>query len=183
MNLLGIAGSLRKDSLNKKLLACAAVMAREMGREMRIADISGVPLYNGDVEAAGLPSGVLAFREELKWADAVVIATPEYNNTFPGVLKNAIDWGSSKGNCWDGKVVALMGATPSNFGTVLAQAQLRNIFNILNSVIVPSPFVYVPRAHEAFGPDGSLNNAMAAENMKNLLKRLFEVTEALKKRS
>ncbi|MCX7718221.1 MAG: NAD(P)H-dependent oxidoreductase [Candidatus Sumerlaeaceae bacterium] len=182
MNLLGIAGSLRKDSLNKKLLACAAAMAREMGREMRIADLSDVPLYNGDVEAAGLPPGVAAFREELKWADAIVIATPEYNNSFPGVLKNAIDWGSSRGNCWDGKVLALMGATPGNFGTVMAQAQLRNIFNILNAFIVPFPFVYVPRAHEAFNADGSLNNAMAAENMKNLLGRLFQVTEALKQR-
>jgi len=182
MNILGIAGSLRKDSLNKKLLAYAASVARDMGREIRIADLGGVPLYNADVEAAGLPPGVVAFRDDLKQADAVVIATPEYNNSFPGVLKNAIDWGSSKGNCWDGKVVALMGATPGNFGTVLAQAQLRNIFCILNAVVVPTPFVYVPRAHEAFDADGTLNNSMAAENLKNLLTRLFEVTEALKTR-
>jgi chromate reductase len=181
MNVLGIAGSLRKESFNRRLLLCAGSVARTLGEEMRIHDLAEVPLYNADVEKAGMPDGVAKLRADLEWADCVVIATPEYNNSIPGVLKNAIDWASTSGNKWDGKVVALIGATVGAFGTIQAQAHLRHIMLILNAIVVPTPFVYVPKAQEAFNPDGSLANEMAAKNLEALIRRLFTVTGALKR--
>jgi chromate reductase, NAD(P)H dehydrogenase (quinone) len=180
MNLLGICGSIRRDSYNGKLLRHAAAVAGKLGEEMRIAGIGDLPLFNEDLEAGGRPAPVEKFRADLDWADAIVIATPEYNNSVPGVLKNAIDWGSRPPNCWGNKVAALMGATVGNFGTCLAQAHLRPILLILNTIVVPYPFVYVPKAQEAFGADGSLSNEHAAKNIEALLARLFEVTRALK---
>ncbi|MBX7244399.1 MAG: NAD(P)H-dependent oxidoreductase [Candidatus Sumerlaeaceae bacterium] len=180
MNILGIAGSLRKDSYNKKLLAHAAGVAKSLGEDIRIHDLIDLPVYNADVEAAGFPPAVAKFREAVEWADAVVIVTPEYNNSISGVLKNAIDWASTSGNKWSGKVAAIMGGTVGAFGTVLAQAHLRQILVILNVIVVPTPFVYVPRIQDAFDAQGNFTNEIAAKAVEGLLKRLFETTGALK---
>lgn len=180
MKLIGLAGSLRKESYNRKLLAVAAKIADDLGTPMEIITIDDVPLYNADVEAAGMPAGVEKFRTSIKAADAILIVTPEYNNSFPGVLKNAIDWASTNGNCWDGKVVALAGATVGVMGTALAQAQLRNVFNILNAFLVPHPFVYLPKAQEAFDEAGNLTNETTRKNLEAVLKRLVKVTAAHK---
>ncbi len=182
MNLLGIAGSLRRESYNKKLLAHAGRVAAGKGADFRTADIGDLPVLNEDLETGGKrPAAVDKFRAELEWADAILIATPEYNNSVPGGLKNAIDWGSRAPNCWSGKTVAVMGATVGNFGTVLAQAELRRILLILNTIVVPFPFVYVPRVQDAFSPDGSLVNETAAKSLDGLVQRLIEVSSALAK--
>lgn len=103
MKILGFAGSLRKDSFNRKLLANAISTAKELGQTIEPFDLLGIPLYNGDVEAAGMPDIVNEFRERITEADALVIATPEYNYSIPGVLKNAIDWASRPPNALNGR--------------------------------------------------------------------------------
>jgi chromate reductase, NAD(P)H dehydrogenase (quinone) len=180
MNILGIAGSLRKDSYNRKLLAHADATAVRLGGSVRIHDLIGIPLYNQDVEDEGLPEAVAKFRADLNWADAVIVCTPEYNNSIPGVLKNAIDWGSRPPNQWGGKVAAIMGATVGGFGTALAHAHLRQILLILNVVVVPYPFVYISKAQEALDANGAPKDERTRENMEAILKRLIAVTQALK---
>jgi chromate reductase len=128
MHILGISGSLRQASLNTAALrACATLLP--VGFTFSLADLSEVPLYNEELRVQGLPQSVQQLREQINAADAIVIATPEYNYSFPGVLKNAIDWASRPPDQpFDGKPIALMGATPGGLGTSRAQYQLRQVF-------------------------------------------------------
>src|SRR6185312_15480035 len=122
--LIGISGSLRKGSYNSALLRAASAMAPS-GTEFTIGDIRGIPLYDGDVEAQGIPPAVVALKDAVAQADGLIIVTPEYNNSMPGVLKNAIDWLSRPNadakRVFGAKPVAVMGASPGGFGTVLGQ--------------------------------------------------------------
>src|SRR5688500_14860900 len=131
MKILGIAGSLRKDSFNRKLLANAISVSNELGQTIEPFDLLTIPLYNEDVEDAGMTDLVNEFRERITEADALVIATPEYNNSIPGVLKNAIDWASRPPNALNGKIACVMGATMGGLGTISAQNHLRHVLNIL----------------------------------------------------
>ena len=176
---LAFAGSLRKESWNKKLLRLAIEAAREAGLEVREFDLSDVPLYNADVEAAGFPPAVEAFRRAVTEAAALIIATPEYNNSIPGVLKNAIDWASRPPNTLNGKVAAILGASPGNFGTVSAQHALRPVLVTLNVLTLPGPRVFIAKAAQAFESDGALKDAGAAEQVRALMRRLAHTTRAL----
>lgn len=122
--IIGIAGSLRSASLNAKLLSAAATLAPD-DCDVEIATIRGIPLYDGDVEAAGTPEAVQRLKDRIAVADGLLIATPEYNHSIPGVLKNAIDWlsrpGPTKQRVFADLPVAIMGATPGRAGTLLAQ--------------------------------------------------------------
>jgi len=126
MKILGFAGSLRAASYNKALLRAARELAPE-GMEIEIFDIGGIPLYNEDVERAGVPAAVEEFRAAIRAADALLIAVPEYNHGVPGVLKNAIDWASRppRESALAGKPAALLGASPGQTGTARAQTQMR----------------------------------------------------------
>ncbi|PYM05009.1 MAG: hypothetical protein DMD82_12595 [Candidatus Rokuibacteriota bacterium] len=176
---LAFAGSLRKESWNRKLLHLAIEGAREAGLEAREFDLSDVPLYNADVEALGFPPSVEALRRAVTEAAALIIATPEYNNSIPGVLKNAIDWASRPPNTLDGKVAAILGASPGNFGTVSAQHALRPVLVTLNVLTLPGPRVFIARAAQAFESDGALKDARAAEQVRALMRRLHDTTRAL----
>ena len=176
---LAFAGSLRKESWNRKLLRLAIEGAREAGLEAREFDLSDVPLYNADVEALGFPPSVEALRRAVTEAAALIIATPEYNNSIPGVLKNAIDWASRPPNTLDGKVAAILGASPGNFGTVSAQHALRPVLVTLNVLTLPGPRVFIARAAQAFESDGALKDARAAEQVRALMRRLHDTTRAL----
>ncbi|NCW86024.1 MAG: NAD(P)H-dependent oxidoreductase [Oxalobacteraceae bacterium] len=123
MHILGISGSLRQASLNTAALrACAALLSE--GVSFSLADLSDIPVYNEDLRVQGLPASVQVLREQISAADAIVIATPEYNYSFPGVLKNAIDWASRPPDQpFDGKPIAIIGATPGGLGTSRAQYQ------------------------------------------------------------
>ena len=176
---LAFAGSLRKESWNRKLLRLAIEGAREAGLEVREFDLSDVPLYNADVEALGFPPPVEALRRAVTEAAALIIATPEYNNSIPGVLKNAIDWASRPPNTLDGKVAAILGASPGNFGTVSAQHALRPVLVTLNVLTLPGPRVFIARAAQAFESDGALKDARAAEQVRALMRRLHDTTRAL----
>ncbi|HWH17381.1 MAG TPA: NAD(P)H-dependent oxidoreductase [Allosphingosinicella sp.] len=159
LRILGIAGSLRRDSYNKALLRAAKELApADMGIE--IFDLAGVPLYNGDVEAEGDPEAVAAMKEAIREADGVLLATPEYNHGVPAVMKNAVDWASRppRQAALNGKPVAIMGASPGITGTARGQSQLRQAFEFTNSFCMPQPELLLFKAHEKFDSEGRLTD-------------------------
>lgn len=157
IRILGVAGSLRQGSLNRALLRAAQAHAPQ---EMTIDafDLRAVPLYDGDVEAAGDPEGVAAFKAAIRAADGVLFVTPEYNHGVPGVMKNAVDWASRppQGAALGGKPVGIIGASPGTTGTARGQSQLRQAFEFTNSYCMPQPELLVFRAHEKFDAEGRL---------------------------
>ncbi|HSU12841.1 NAD(P)H-dependent oxidoreductase [Longimicrobium sp.] len=159
MKVLGFAGSLREASYNRALLRAAKELA-PAGMEIEIFDIGGIPLYNEDVERAGVPAAVEEFRAAIRSADAILVAVPEYNHGVPGVLKNAIDWASRPPgqSALNGKPAALFGASPGQTGTARAQTQLRGSFVFTNTPALPQPEVLVFRAHEKFDAEGRLTD-------------------------
>jgi chromate reductase, NAD(P)H dehydrogenase (quinone) len=154
---VGFAGSLRRGSYNRALLRAAIELAPPQ-LHIETRELDAVPLYNADVEAAGVPPGVEELRAAVRQADALLIATPEYNHGVPGVLKNAIDWLSRppRGSALNGKVAAIMGASPGMTGTARSQSQLRQAFVFTNTYALLQPEVLVARAHEKFDADGRL---------------------------
>jgi NAD(P)H-dependent FMN reductase len=123
--IIGISGSLRRKSFNSALLRAAVQFVPE-GMTLEIASIAEIPLYNGDVEAGeGIPRAVTELKDKIVSADALLLSTPEYNNSIPGVMKNAIDWLSrppaDSPKVFGGRPIAIMGASPGGFGTVLSQ--------------------------------------------------------------
>lgn len=174
MHILGISGSLRKDSFNTAALrACTGVLPP--GVTMSIFDIAPIPLYNEDLRAQGLPEPVQQLREQIRAADALVIATPEYNYSVPGVLKNAIDWASRPPEQpFDGKPIALIGATPGGLGTSRAQYHLRQVFVYLNGQVLNRPEVFISGAPHKFDADGRLTDAATSENLGKMLAALVD---------
>lgn len=169
MHILGISGSLRQGSLNTAALRACATLLPD-GVTFSLADLSDIPLYNEDIRIQGLPPPVQQLREQIKVADAIVIATPEYNYSFPGVLKNAIDWASRPPDQpFDGKPIALMGATPGGLGTSRAQYHLRQVFIYLNGQVLNRPEVMISAAPSKFDDDGTLIDEPTAENLRKLL--------------
>lgn len=157
--LLGISGSLRRDSFNTRLLHAAARTLAPGGSQLDVATLHGIPLYDGDAEARdGLPTAVLTLRERIRAADAVVLATPEYNNGIPGVFKNAIDWVSrvspQHADVLKGKPVAVLGASPGGFGTLSAQAHWLPVLRMLGMPLWVDGRLMVSRAHTVLTDDG-----------------------------
>lgn len=180
MHILGISGSLRQGSLNTAALrACASLLPD--GVTFSLADLSDIPLYNEDIRTQGLPPSVKQLREQIKAADAIVIATPEYNYSFSGVLKNAIDWASRPPDQpFDGKSIALMGATPGGLGTSRAQYHLRQVFIYLNGQVLNRPEVMISAAPSKFDNDGVLIDETTAENLRKLLVVLYDTARQRK---
>lgn len=173
IQLLGISGSLRKDSFNSALLRAAQELAPD-GMTIEIADLSEIPLYNEDIRAKGYPEPVQALRGRIRDADAVLIATPEYNYSIPGVLKNAIDWASRPPEQpFDGKLVGIMGASPGRIGTARAQYHLRQCFVFLNSTVLNKPEVMVGGAAQVF-KEGNLTDDATRGFVSDILKALAE---------
>src|SRR3954465_9638517 len=161
---VGFAGSLRRSSYNRALLRAAIELAPP---ELRIEthELDALPLYNGDVEAAGVPQSVEELRAAIRQADALLIATPEYNHGVPGVLKNAIDWLSRppRGSALNGKPAGIIGASPGMTGTARAQTQLRQAFGFTNTYAMLQPEVLVARATDKFDREGRLTDAPTRE--------------------
>ena len=180
MHILGISGSLRKDSINTAALhACKDLLPP--GVTLSVFDLTPIPLYNEDVRAIGLPASVQQLREQIKAADALVIATPEYNYSIPGVLKNAIDWASRPPEQpFDGKPVAIIGATPGGLGTSRAQYHLRQVFVYLNGLLLNRPEVFISGATSKFDASGKLTDAATAENLGKMLVALTDAARRLK---
>ena len=181
IKILGFAGSLRKASYNRSALR-AAVKLVPTGAQLDTIELDNIPLYNGDHEPE-LPQAVLSFKAAIKAADAILIVTPEYNNSVPGVLKNAMDWASRpyEDNAWDGKPVGVMGASPGLLGTARAQYHLRQIFVPLNMFPLNRPEVMIARADGKFDSEGNLKDQLTTQKIRELLEALIEWTKVLQK--
>jgi chromate reductase, NAD(P)H dehydrogenase (quinone) len=151
MKILAISGSLRKDSFNTGLLRAAIEEAPD-GMDISIASIAGIQIYNGDDESGdGFPANVLQLADDIRGADGVLIATPEYNFSIPGGLKNAIDWISRVENQpFANKPLAIMGAAGGPLGTGRVQYDLRKVLGSLSADIVQKPEIFVAAAHTKF---------------------------------
>ncbi len=174
MHFLGISGSLRRQSLNTAALrACTQLLPP--GVTMALADISAIPLYDEEIREQGLPAAVQTFREQILKADAILIATPEYNYSIPGVLKNAIDWASRPpSQPFEGKPIALISASPGGFGGARAQYHLRQVFIYLNGLMLNRPEAMISAAHTKFDAQGNLTDSAAADQLKALLAALAD---------
>ena len=180
ITILGIAGSLRKDSYNKAALRAAQQLCPQ-GAKLEICDIAGLPLFNQDEERNPSPR-VQDFKQRIRAADAILIATPEYNYSIPGVLKNAIDCASRPygDSAWAGKPVALMSASTSIFGGVRAQYHLRQSFIFLNMDDVKQPEVAIPSAPQRFDAQGNLTDETSKKLIAQLLQNLVAKARAAK---
>jgi chromate reductase, NAD(P)H dehydrogenase (quinone) len=173
MRLLGLAGSLREGSYNRGLLRAARELAPD-GVEFEEHDLRGLPFYDGDLEAAGDPESVTELKDAIRRADALVIATPEYNRGIPGVLKNAIDWASrpALASPLANKPVAIMGATTGFAGTARAQQQLRDALEFPGALVLQQPEVLVSEAYLRFDEDGDLVDEEVRQQIAELLAAL-----------
>ncbi len=173
-SILAFAGSARKESLNRKLVAVAAGGAVDAGAEVTIVDLREypMPIFCEDLEAEhGIPETALAFRELLKAADGLLIASPEYNSSFSALLKNTIDWatrpreGEGPLECFNGKTAGLVAASPGYFGGYRGLQQVRYLLGNIGVLVLPEMFS-LPGAHEAFAEDGSLKDDKQAQRAK-----------------
>jgi chromate reductase len=174
LTILGVSGSLRSGSLNTRLLE-AAVERAPTGMTVEVYEGLGeLPHYNADLDGECPPPEVVALRERIRRVDGVLIATPEYNYSIPGVLKNAIDWASrpSATSSLRHKPVASMGAATGNFGTVRAQLALRQMWVWIDAVPVVKPELHVFRAASRFDESGRLTDEATGEQLVALLEAL-----------
>jgi len=184
LRLIGISGSLRRGSYNAALLGAAAQMLpREV--DMTIGSIRGIPLYDADVEAdPGAPEAVTGLRDAIAQADGLLLVTPEYNNSIPGVFKNAIDWLSSPPKEADraflGKPVAIIGASSGGFGTILAQTAWLPVLRALGAEHWPGGRLMVSRAGDAFDASGALIDQAVAEQLRAFLRGFARFVRASK---
>jgi len=179
--ILGIAGSLRKGSFNKAILRAAVELAPK-NVSIEVFDLEGIPPFNQDLDQQP-PDKVKDLKARVRAADAILIATPEYNYSVPGVLKNAIDWGSRPygDNAWDDKPVAIMGASPGMLGTARAQYHLRQSCVFLNMHPLNKPEVMVTFAGDKIGPDGKLKDQNTTEHIGRLIEGLIAWAKRLRK--
>ncbi len=181
VSILGLAGSLRKGSYNRALLRTASELVPEDAK-LEVFDLEGIPPFNQNFENQ-LPELVKEFKNKIRSADAVLIVTPEYNYSIPGVLKNAIDWASRppSDNAWKGKPVALMSASTGRFGGARAQYHLRQCFVFLDMHPLNRPEVMVPNAKDNFDEQGQLKDEKTKLLVAQLLKGLVTWTRRLEK--
>jgi chromate reductase, NAD(P)H dehydrogenase (quinone) len=178
LRVLGIAGSLRAGSYNRALLRAAQVEAPP-GTEIRLYDIAAIPFYNADVEAQGDPEPVAALKAAIRAADALLIATPEYNHGVPGVLKNALDWASRphRTSVLACKPVAMLGATAGRGSTLQAQAQLREALVYTGSCTLAQPELSLSQAGAAFD-DARQPTRLTDPDTRDALRELLEALAA-----
>jgi chromate reductase, NAD(P)H dehydrogenase (quinone) len=178
--ILALAGSLRKGSLNRRLLRYAIAGAVEAGGRVEELgpDALELPLYNGDLESDGrYPLDVEAWRERIRACDGLLIASPEYNHGLSGVLKNAIDWGSRPPNVLTGKVAASFGTTSGPYGSARSQMSLRLSLTPLNVWVVPKT-VLIPHGGQAFDETGELKDARLVQELAAVGRILVRAVQA-----
>jgi chromate reductase len=178
-SILGFAGSLRKGSYNKALLRAAQDVLPQ-GAEMTVFDLEGIPPFNQDQDG-NPPESVKTFKALIRASDAILIATPEYNYSVPGVLKNAIDWASRPygDNAFNGKPVAVMGASIGMLGTARAQYHLRQSLVFLNMFPLNNPEIMVPFVADKVDAQGRLSDEKTREKIAELLTALVAWTKRL----
>ena len=168
MNILGISGSLRKDSLNTLLLHVAAGMVSDAGAKLTVFDLSKILFYNADQDGENKPGPVKEFISAIGQADGLLFVTPEYNYSIPGVLKNAIDWASRPGyqSILKNKPAGMLTASTSPVGGARAQIHLRDILAATLTPVYQAPDCLLPQAQHAFNEDGSLKDDQVKERLK-----------------
>ena len=174
LDVIGIAGSLRRDSHNRALLRLARDLAPP-GMALRPWEgLAGLPFYDGDLEEKGMPGPVVEMSQEIRRAGAVLVVTPEYSQSVPGVLKNALDWAARPPgkSPFRGKVVAITGASPGALGTARAQMDLRRILTAMGAIVVPSPEVLVSQADRKRDPAGAFTDEATRKFLGRLLEEL-----------
>ncbi|HBN82654.1 MAG TPA: NADPH-dependent FMN reductase [Clostridiales bacterium] len=174
IRIVGLTGSLRRDSYNKASLRAAKKLLPE-NTVLELIDLSDIPFFNEDVEKEGLPEPVVKLKEELNKADALLISTPEYNYSIPPVLKNALDW-VSRGEDLPlyGKPLAIMSASMSALGGARVQYHLRQVCVCLNLLPLNRPEVFITAAHTKFDENGNLTDETTKKLIKKLLSALVE---------
>jgi NAD(P)H-dependent FMN reductase len=186
--ILAFAGSTRNGSFNKKLVKIAADAARAAGAQVTYLDLRDIPmpLYDGDLEAEqGIPENAKKFKAMLLANDGLLISAPEYNSSISGALKNAIDWASRPVPneqplaCFAGKVAALMSASPGALGGLRGLVVVRSLLSNIRVIVLPDQ-IAIPKAHEAFGPDGKLKDPKQQASIEALGHDLAGVLARLK---
>jgi NAD(P)H-dependent FMN reductase len=183
--ILGLSGSLRAGSFNSSLLRTAAEELPQ-GVTLEIGSIKGIPLYDGDVEAnEGLPDAVVQLKERVVANDGLLLVTPEYNNSLPGVFKNAIDWltrpPADIPRVWNNRPVGVIGASPGGFGTLLSQTAWLPVLKTLGTAAYFGGRVQVARAEGVFDANGTLVDARVREQLKKYLAGFCEFVAARKR--
>jgi chromate reductase len=179
VRILGIAGSLRRKSYNRAALRAATQLVPQ-DATLDTYELDGIPGFNQDDEQ-NPPAKVVELKRRIREADAVLIVTPEYNYSVPGVLKNAIDWASRPygDSAWSGKPAAIMGASIGTTGTARAQYHLRQTFVFLNVFPINQPEVMIGNAAERFDAEGNLTDETTKDHIRRLLQNLVEWTRRL----
>ncbi|NLY53235.1 MAG: NAD(P)H-dependent oxidoreductase [Firmicutes bacterium] len=172
VNILGFAGSLRQASYNRAALRAAQELLPK-GASLEVVDLAPIPFFNEDLEAKGMPEAVLEFRQKIAAADALLIATPEYNYSLPPVLKNALDWASRGADSpLVGKTVGIMSASTGMFGGARAQYHLRQVCVRLNVLPLNQPEMFITFAARKFDEDGKLTDDRTRSHLARLLQAL-----------
>ena len=176
VRILGIAGSLRRQSYNRAALRAATQLVPD-GATIEIFELDGLPGFNQDDEK-NPPAQAVELKKRVREADAILFVTPEYNYSVPGVLKNAIDWASRPygDSAWNGKPAAIMGASVGTIGTARAQYHLRQMFVFLNMFPLNQPEVMIGNATERFDAEGNLTDETTKDLIRKLLQNLVEWT-------
>jgi chromate reductase, NAD(P)H dehydrogenase (quinone) len=179
LRILGIAGSLRRESYNRAALRAAQELVPG-DAALDIFELDGIPVFSQDEEKTP-PARVVEFKKRIREADAILFVTPEYNYSIPGVLKNAIDWASRPygDSAWSDKPAAIMGASAGRLGTARAQYHLRQVFVFLNVFAVNQPEVMIGNAADQFDADGNLTNEDSKKLIRQLLVNLVAWTRRL----
>jgi chromate reductase len=179
IRILGIAGSLRRESYNRAALRAATELVPE-GATIETFELGGIPGFNQDEELQP-PAKVVELKKKIREADALLFVTPEYNYSVPGVLKDAIDWASRPygDSAWNGKPAAIMGASVGAIGTARAQYHLRQMFVFLNIFPVNQPEVMIGNAAQRFDAEGNLTDETTKEFIRQLLQNLLDWTRRI----
>jgi chromate reductase len=166
-----IVGSLRRESINRKLALALAALANPKGLEFALLKFDDLPMYNEDLWQSP-PAAVLRVKQEINAADAVLFVTPEYNRGIPALVKNVVDWGSRPmaETVWNGKPASIVGASPGAIGTAVAQAQLRAVLTSIGVALISRPEVYLSLKPEAIASDGTI----ADEGLRKVLDRFLD---------
>lgn len=178
MKIAAIAGSLRKNSINKKVLHHMIEQA-DSKVEYKWIDLADIPLFNADEETDGDPKQAAEMKEQLKQADGVLIVSPEYSHGMPGVVKNALDWAGSmtNDNVLDKKPAFVLGASPMALGTALGQQQIKQTLAACGSLVLQQPEVFIGTAPKKINDDGAITDERLRETLKKAEKAFIEWIE------